>query len=255
MSARWWPRRVIVQLRGQQADLIRQEADLASKYGPLHPKLQAVQAQKRDLDAKIAQEVSRIAGSLGNDVAATQAHLNSLEQSLGQVERQANGQNQSRVRIGGAAIQCRFHQGAIRSLCRAPAPDRRPGHASPRRKAASSAPPPCRCQPSAPKRGLIVGASIPLGLLLGLLAALLSENFGYAMPVPVRGAPRRARATVSQPRAAPRRAKWPPKRRLACRCGTARRSWPNWPMPRSWARPPMSWIIPPAAMPRPWRRW
>ena len=99
MSARWSPRPLIVQLRGQQADLIRQEADLASKYGPLHPKLQAVEAQKRDLDAKIAQEVTRIAGSMGNDVATTQAHLNSLQQSLSQVERQANGQNQSRVEL------------------------------------------------------------------------------------------------------------------------------------------------------------
>ena len=52
MSARWWPRRVIVQLRSQQADLIRQEADLSSKYGPLHPKLVAVQAQKRELDSQ-----------------------------------------------------------------------------------------------------------------------------------------------------------------------------------------------------------
>ena len=90
---------VIVQLRSQQADLIRQEADLASKYGPLHPKLIAVQAQKRDLDAKIAQEVTRIAGSMGNDVATAQAHLNSLQASLNQVERQANGQNQARVEL------------------------------------------------------------------------------------------------------------------------------------------------------------
>ena len=66
---------VIVQLRQQQADLIRQEADLSSKYGPLHPKLQAVHAQQRELDAKVAQEVTRIAGSVGNDLTTARAHL------------------------------------------------------------------------------------------------------------------------------------------------------------------------------------
>jgi Mrp family chromosome partitioning ATPase len=35
--------------------------------------------------------------------------------------------------------------------------------------------------PSAPKRKLIIGASLPLGLLLGVLAALLREKFGYLL--------------------------------------------------------------------------
>ena len=46
-----------MQLRTQQATLLAQEADLNSKYGPLHPKMQAIEEQKRDLDFKIAQEV------------------------------------------------------------------------------------------------------------------------------------------------------------------------------------------------------
>jgi len=44
--------------------------------------------------------------------------------------------------------------------------------------------------PAAPKRGLIFIASIPLGLLLGVLAALLVEKLGPLMPVRVNGAPR-----------------------------------------------------------------
>ena len=52
---------------------------------------------------------------------------------------------------------------------------------------------------SSPKRWLIVGASIPLGFLLGLLTALSSEMFGRFMPVRV---PRPARATIIN---APRR--------------------------------------------------
>jgi len=180
---------LIVQLRGQQADLIRQEADLSSKYGPLHPKLVAVQAQRRDLDAKIAQEVTRIAGSLGNDVATTQAHLNSLQQSLAQVERQANGQNQSRVELealqsnaDSTKAQYEAFVGRLRQT------EDQDSVAAPESRIISSATLPLTA--SSPKRWLIVGASIPLGFLLGILTALLSERFGGFVPVRVARAPR-----------------------------------------------------------------
>ncbi len=189
---------VIVQLRSQQADLIRQEADLASKYGPLHPKLIAVQAQKRDLDAKIAQEVTRIAGSMGNDVATAQAHLNSLQASLNQVERQANGQNQARVELqalqsnaDSTKAQYEAFVGRLRQT------EDQDGVAAPESRIISTATLPLAA--SSPKRWLIVGASVPLGFLLGLLTALSSEMFGRFMPVRV---PRPARATIIN---APRR--------------------------------------------------
>jgi uncharacterized protein involved in exopolysaccharide biosynthesis/Mrp family chromosome partitioning ATPase len=189
---------LIVQLRGQQADLIRQEADLSSKYGPLHPKLQAVQAQKRDLDAKIAQEVTRIAGSLGNDVTTTQAHLSSLEQSLAQVERQANGQNQSRVELealqsnaDSTKAQYEAFVGRLRQT------EDQDTVTTPDSRIISSATLPLSA--SSPKRWLIVGASIPLGLLLGILAALMSEQFGYFVPVRVASAPRATIVNPSRP--------------------------------------------------------
>jgi Mrp family chromosome partitioning ATPase len=55
--------------------------------------------------------------------------------------------------------------------------------------------------PSAPRRWLIVGASIPLGVLLGVLAALLVEYAGYAMPVRVKKPPRPATVNVKPARA------------------------------------------------------
>jgi len=44
-------------LRAQDTELTRQIADLTSKYGPRHPKILDLEAQKESLDAKIAQEV------------------------------------------------------------------------------------------------------------------------------------------------------------------------------------------------------
>ena len=90
---------LIVQLRTQQATLLAQQADLTSKYGPLHPKMQAIEEQKRDLDAKIAQEVGRLAASAANDVMVARAHLNSLQGSLGGTESTAREQNMARVQL------------------------------------------------------------------------------------------------------------------------------------------------------------
>src|SRR6185295_14319238 len=52
---------------------------------------------------------------------------------------------------------------------------------TPESRIISSAPIPLR--PAGPKRMLIVGASVPLGLLLGLFTALLLEKLAPLMPV------------------------------------------------------------------------
>ena len=180
---------LITQLRTQQADLMRQDADLSSKYGPLHPKLQAVQAQERDLAAKIQQEIGHIAGSLGNDVEAAKTHLTSLEQSLNQVEREADGQNAARVELEALQSNADSTKTQYEAFVgRLRATEDQDTVAAPESRIISSATYPL--SPSAPRRGLIVGASIPLALLLGVLAALLSEYAGYVMPVRVKKAPR-----------------------------------------------------------------
>ena len=49
---------------------------------------------------------------------------------------------------------------------------------------------PVPLSPSGPKRSMIVGASIPLGVLLGILTALIVEKIGPLLPVRVNGSPR-----------------------------------------------------------------
>ncbi len=114
---------LIIQLRTQQAELVRQEGELSTQYGPLHPKMKALQGEKADLDQKIAQEVSRLAGSIASDVSVARAHLNSLEASLKSVVQPTDGPEHVAGATGCAAGQCRFHPHPIRNLRRAPAPD------------------------------------------------------------------------------------------------------------------------------------
>ncbi|HEY0266427.1 MAG TPA: exopolysaccharide transport family protein [Rhizomicrobium sp.] len=182
---------LIVQLRGQQAALIAQEADLNSKYGPLHPRMQAVQEQKRDLDAKISQEVNRLAAGTASDVMVARAHLNSLEGSLGGTEGAARSQNMARVQLqaleSNANSTRAMYEAFVQRLRQSQNLD---DIQTPDSRIISQAAVPL--SPSAPKRSLIVAASIPLGLLLGVIAALLAEKLGPLMPVRVNGAPRAA---------------------------------------------------------------
>jgi uncharacterized protein involved in exopolysaccharide biosynthesis/Mrp family chromosome partitioning ATPase len=179
---------LIIQLRTQQATLLAQQSDLTSKYGPLHPKMQGIEEQKRDLDTKIAQEVSRLAASAANDVMVARAHLNSLQGSLGGTESTARTQNMDRVQLqameSNATSTKTMYEAFVQRLRQSQNLD---DVQTPESRVISTAAVPL--SPSGPKRSLIVGASLPLGLLLGILAALLVEKFGPLMPVKVNGAP------------------------------------------------------------------
>jgi Mrp family chromosome partitioning ATPase len=173
---------LIVQLRTQQAQLIAQEADLATRYGPRHPKYEAVQTQTRDLESKIATEVNRAAGSISNDVVVSRAQVASLQGSLSAAEKQASAQNLVRVKL--RALQSNAQ--STRTMYEAFVTRLRETQdqdviQNPDARVISRAAVPT--VPSSPKRMLITAASIPAGVLLGLLAALLAERFAASMPV------------------------------------------------------------------------
>ena len=167
---------LIIQLREQQTDLIRQEAQFATRYGPRHPKMIAAENQKRDVDAKIAEEVTRIAGSVQNEVVVARAQVRSLEDSLQRAESEAAGQNMARVKLqsleANAASTRSMYESFVSRLRETQGQDvfetidaRQISHA------------PVPGSPSSPPRVLIAIASLPAGLLLGLLVVLLAEKF------------------------------------------------------------------------------
>jgi len=191
---------LIVQLRTQEADLIRQEGELSTKYGPLYPKMKALEAERTELDLKIKTEVGRLAGAIASDVTVARAHLASLESSLSGTARQQTAQNMARAELdalqsnaGSTRAQYEAFVGRLRQTQdqdMAVTPDSRV-------ISAASVP----LAPSAPKRTLIVLASIPLGLLLGVMVILLKERFGLPRMIaalPARVTPR-ARSMRSRP--------------------------------------------------------
>jgi len=169
---------LMVQLRQQQADAIRDEANLDSIYGPKHPKRIAIESQLRDLDSKVEQEAERIAGSVANDVAVARAEVQSLQASLANARQQSNSQNFARVKLraleAGAASTRTMYEAFVTRLREAQDQD---AVDTPDARIISHATVPAR--PSSPPRLIIFAASIPAGFLLGLLCALAMERSGY----------------------------------------------------------------------------
>lgn len=176
--------KMIGDLRQQEATLVREEADLATRYGPNHPRMEAIRNQKRDLAAKIAAEVAGIAGSMQSDLEVAKAHVGSIQASLAQVSKKARAENKARIKLNALEANLASTRSTYESfVSRLRAVQGQDDIQIPEARVISPAPVPAA--PSSPHRALFLGASVPGGLLLGILLALLLERFGAA-PAPRR---------------------------------------------------------------------
>jgi len=90
---------VIVNLRQQEAQLLRQESELRTYYGERHPRMQNLVAEKANLQAKIATEVDRIIKNSENELAVLSGRLGSLEASVAELTGQTEQERQLYVRL------------------------------------------------------------------------------------------------------------------------------------------------------------
>ena len=73
---------VIGQLRTQQAEVSRREADLIARYSDQHPLVINARAELRDINRSISNEVGRIVANLKNDFDVAKAGQDSLQSSI-----------------------------------------------------------------------------------------------------------------------------------------------------------------------------
>jgi capsular exopolysaccharide synthesis family protein len=78
---------VIAHLKTLQTELLRQEAQLSQEYGPRHPKIIEVRAEKQGLADKIYREVQNIINAFESEVSFLRNREQALEQSLGEAKR------------------------------------------------------------------------------------------------------------------------------------------------------------------------
>ena len=162
-------------LRQEQADLLRQKAQLATTFGPRHPKMLDIESQLRNVDAKIKEEVNRVVETVANDVAVASAHVASLNSSLNELEAQSGVQNKAKIKL--TELQARsasIHQLYDAFLSKFKETQGTEAIQTPDARVISRAVVPT--SPAAPNKVRSIELAVVGGLLIGLVLAYLAER-------------------------------------------------------------------------------
>ncbi|WP_158808243.1 exopolysaccharide transport family protein [Beijerinckia sp. L45] len=164
---------VINQLRTQQADVTRREADLAVTYGSAYPAMAQIRAQRQGLNVAIAAEMKRLVSTLKNDYEVAKAREDSLRKTMAAIGNLSGGENDVGVKLRELERTNLANKALFENfLNRAKLTQEQSTFEAPDARLISPALEPAA--PSSPKTKLILPVAGVAGLLLGLgLAAVL----------------------------------------------------------------------------------
>jgi exopolysaccharide transport family protein len=164
----------ITQLRAQYGELTKNAADLTSRYGPRHPLVIAAQAQVRNTDRLINEEVQRILESRRQTFEAAATRESSLQESLDALQTVSTESGQAQIRLRELQREADANRALYESfLSRYKETGAQESLEMPDSRLVTRAQTPVR--PSYPKTFLIVAVAAVLGLGLGCAFALLNE--------------------------------------------------------------------------------
>lgn len=86
-------------LRQQQASLLQQQAELATRYKPEHPTMVKLRAQIADLAGKIKEETEKAEAELASDVAVARAREAALRETLAGLQHSTDQQDQASIQL------------------------------------------------------------------------------------------------------------------------------------------------------------
>jgi succinoglycan biosynthesis transport protein ExoP len=165
---------VIARLRTQYADIAKNEAELLAKYGPRHPLVANVRAQLRDTQRLINEEVQRILQGTKHAYEVAQSREASLQKSLDELQGVSTGSSQAQVRLRELQREAEANRTIYESfLARYKETSARESLEMPDSRIVTKADIPL--SPSFPKKLLILGLAIVMGLGLGCVLALLRD--------------------------------------------------------------------------------
>lgn len=175
---------LIQRLREQEADLVRQEADLTSRYGERHPDLINIRNQIRDLRGKITEEVGRIISSLANEVEVARAREGAIQANVSKIEGKVVTNNRAQIQISqlvrDAESNHMLYESFLESFKKTFSQDNFQ-QADARIIATADVP----INPSKPKKKLIVIAVLFLSFVLGVFVVFLLELLNNTFRTPL----------------------------------------------------------------------
>lgn len=165
---------LIRELMHEETALLRRRADLATTYGPQHPRMRTVAAELADLRGKIDDEVGRIVQLLRSEVAAARTRRADLARERAAAQNQAGRDSRAQVTLTqlereAAAERALFDTflARLKETGLADDPRARPA------ELISAAEPPLA--PSAPNRPLLMALALMVSGTAGLALAFAAE--------------------------------------------------------------------------------
>lgn len=162
-------------LRQQETEMRRREAELSTQYGPRHPRIINLRAERADLQRKLDEEIQRVVAALASDAAVARARIQSLEATLADLETRSGAGEQAGVRLRELERQALATRTLYESfLTRSKETAEQPPLQQPDARLVSRAQAPS--QPSSPNVPLILGLGVVCGGFTGLLLAFAQEK-------------------------------------------------------------------------------
>ena len=90
---------LIQRLREQQSQVLRNRAELGTRYGPKHPRMINVEAELTDIDSNIKSEIRKVVNGIQNEVDVARARVTALEQNLEQLTVENVALNRAQVQL------------------------------------------------------------------------------------------------------------------------------------------------------------
>ena len=167
-------------LRKQEADASRREADLLARYSDRHPAVVNVRAELSDIRRSIANEIQRTAANLSNEYDLAKARLESVEGTLREVTGQTNLDASKTIALRELERNATVNKSLFEDfLQRARITENQSSFEA--RDARIITPAIPSGAPSAPKKSIYMLAALALGLFGGVGAAFAVEqlNAGF----------------------------------------------------------------------------
>jgi succinoglycan biosynthesis transport protein ExoP len=170
----------IAGLRSQLNGVSQKEADLTARYGDHHPLVVNVRAERADVERAIATEIQRLNATVKNEYELAKAREAAIDQSLKDVTGQSGIDSETAITMRelertAAVNKTMFEDFLQRAKI---TQEQTTFEARDARVIATALPP---ADPSAPKKGRVMGTALIVGLLLGVGGAFAAEmlNAGF----------------------------------------------------------------------------
>ncbi|HYD88950.1 MAG TPA: polysaccharide biosynthesis tyrosine autokinase [Vitreimonas sp.] len=161
-------------LREREADIARRQSDLENRYLPTHPAVQAIRAERQDIESQIQREIQRITVNLGNEVSVARARLATLQNSMREAAGDLSDNSGASVRLRELEREAAASREVYESYLQRyqEIADQDQLNISDARLLAYASTP---TSPSSPKLRISLALAIAIGLLLGIGAGVVAE--------------------------------------------------------------------------------